>query len=944
MSKPNSAASRPARSASDPAGRSASDQRFKRRLDRGRDRVYVAFGRLGIRYPLLIAVILAVLTIIGAVLASQLSITTSRVGLVDEDNWYQRRMVDFYAAFGFPDSPVAIIEGGTVEQRRTTVDAYVAELEQDELFRGRVVARIQAEDIADTLLVAAPGNLAAFRSALPPDADLPAALERGLEGVFGLLEAQLLAVLDGKVAVDPDPKQADARLAQLGQLAKALDSKLAADAGVGKGVDTDALLAALDGRDALPSSEDLRERGLDEQGYFVSNDGERLLVVVFPEFAGDEVADYEPTVARMRELAVAHEQDGISIILTGLPFLVVDEETALASGMTRASVATGLGILIVLMIAFRSFQRSVVALLPILVGTVVSLGALYLLFETLDPITSSFAAILMGLGIDFSVHLMARYDEDLRLGRTRREALFSSLSKAGPGVVTGALTTALAFLTISTTEFTSYGRMGVITAIGLMVGLITTLLLLPVTLGRGDLDVHVDPPKPIGGMVGLAKIARSSPLLILIAAVTLALVGTAFTPSFNPRFLEFLPRSWESTQGLKQLEDDGALTPWFAWVTADDLDQARARAESLRSMDSIARVDSPTDLLPELDDDRLAKLRSDFAGIERDPDWAKLAAREPDPAALAKQVLAVVDALDELVFAAEQAGRDTASLTATRQAFSDLRKRLETTPAISAEATLDSIENQMAKFLEPAWTTARAVAARGYWLTSDLPDMFELRFVARDGSDRVALYVYPAGDVSSGADDNAPARRFTEDLESVDPNAAGQGVSLHHHNEMILGGFKRAAMFSLCLVVALLLLDFANVRKALLALFPVLVGMGWTVGLMALVGLRLNVATVIVIPLILGIGVDGGIHMIHRCDINARTHAGRAKLDEVLTGTGSAVVLSSLTTVIGFAGLLLGGHLGLVQLGGAMVIGVLCTLISGVLVLPALLLVLDEAE
>lgn len=916
---------------------------FKRRLDRGRDRVYVAFGRLGIRHPLLISVILAVLTIVGGVLASQLSITTSRVGLVAEDNWYQRRMVEFYEAFGFPDSPVVIVEGGTVEQRRATVDAYVAELEQDERFRGRVLARIGAQDVAETLLASAPGNVAAFRSALPPDADVPAALERGLEGVFGLLEVQLLAALDGEVAVDP--KDADAGLTQLGALAKALDAKLAVDAGEGEGVDTNALLTSLGGgQDAFPSAEELLERGLDEQGYFVSNDGLRLLIVAFPEFSGDEVADFQPVVERMRELAAAHERGDISITLTGLPFLVVDEEAALATGMMRASVATGLGIFILLLIAFRSFKRSVVALLPILVGTVVSLGAMFVLFQTLDPITSSFAAVLMGLGIDFSVHLLARYDEDLRIGRTRREALFSSLSKAGPGVVTGALTTALAFLTISTTEFTSYGRMGVITAIGLMVGLATSLILLPVTLGRGDLDAHETPPENWSGMGKLATLARSSPLLIVIGSVTLALLGVVFMPSFNPRFLEFLPRSWESTQGLKKLEDDGAMTPWFAWVTADDLDEARRSAASLRSMDSVARVDSPTDVLPQLDDERLAKLRLDFAGLERDPDWAKLAAREPDPAVLAKQVLAVVDALDELTFAAEQAGRNTASITATKQAFSDLRKRLETTPAASARATLDSIEDQMADVLGRAWTTARAVAARGHWLTSDLPDMFELRFVARDGSDRVALYVYPAGDVTSGADGNAPARRFARDLESVDPDAAGQGVSLYHHNDMILGGFKRAAMFSLCLVVALLLLDFANVRKAMLALFPVLVGMGWTVGVMALVGMRLNVASIVVIPLILGIGVDAGIHMIHRCDINARTHAGRAKLDEVLVGTGGAVMLSSLTTILGFAGLLFGVHLGMVQLGAAMVIGVACTLIAGVLVLPALLLVLDEAE
>src|SRR5690606_14010267 len=145
------------------------------------------------------------------------------------DNWYQRRMVEFYASFGYPDSPVAIVEGGTPEQRRELVDAYAAALESNEMFSGRVLARIETEDIAETLLVQAPGLLAECRAALPPSADLPAALERGLEGVFDLLETQLLAALDGEVKVDPS--QADAQLDQLARLAKALDDKLAADAG-----------------------------------------------------------------------------------------------------------------------------------------------------------------------------------------------------------------------------------------------------------------------------------------------------------------------------------------------------------------------------------------------------------------------------------------------------------------------------------------------------------------------------------------------------------------------------------------------------------------------------------------------------------------------------------------------------------------------------------------
>lgn len=915
------------------------------RDDRKRDRVYVAFGRIGTRHPALVSIVLALLTIAGIYFASQLTISTSRFGLVAEDNWYQQRILKFFEAFGYPDSPVAIVEGGTPEDRRETVERLSAALDDEPEFQGRVLARIDAEAIAETLLVQEPGGLADFRRQLPPDADLASALEGGLEGLFGLLEDQLYAALDGEI--EADPKQADAQLAQLAALARALDQELAADAGDGEGADLDALLEAVAGdrAGAFPSEEDLAERGLDSEGYFVSNDGERLLVAIFPVFEGDEVEDYAPTVERLRTIRDELEPAGEArIVYTGLPFLVVDEEAALAVGLPRSSVGAGLGIFVLLMLAFRSLKRAAVALMPIAIGTVVSLGALFLLYRHLDPITSSFAAVLMGLAIDFPVHLLARYDEDLRHGRTRGEALFSALRKAGPGVVTGAVTTGLAFLTVATTEFTSYGVMGVITAIGLAVALLTALLCLPVMLGRGELDAQEEPQRPLPAVDLIPKLVRKGPAVVLLVAFSLALAGVAAIPDYNPRYLEFLPKGWESTQGLRALEEDGAMSPWFAWVTADDLDEARERAEALRAKPSVARVDSPTDLLPELDDERLARLEADFAGLERSPDWSKLEARKPDPRELAKQVRDVVDALDELSFAAEQVDRDPKAINDAKKAFKGLQTRLESVPVERGAATLDEIEDQMAEILGRAWTTAAAVAERGHWVPSDLPDKFENRFIARDGSERLAIYAYPEGDITKSGGDLGPSRRFTHDLEAVDPEAAGQGISLFRHNEMILHGFKRASFFSICLVLVLLLLDFASLRKALLALVPVLIGMGWMVGVYGIIGLRLNVATVVVMPLMLGIGIDAGVHMMHRWEINASHHHGVAKLDEVIHGTGGAVVLSSLTTMVGFGGLLLGKHLGMVQLGGAMVIGIGCTLLSSVIVLPALLLVLDKAE
>jgi predicted RND superfamily exporter protein len=913
--------------------------------ERVRDRFFAGFGELGIRRPALVVLVLAILTVISGVLANRLSISTSRFSLVAEDNYYQRRMVEFFEAFGYPDAPVAIVEGGTPEQRRETVDRLVEALERDDAFRGRTIAKIDAEAIAETLLVQQPGALARFRASLPPDTAFEPALEQGLEGVFGLIETQLLAALDGEVEVQA--KDADAQLAQLAALAKALDAQLAADAGQGEPVDGQALLRSLAGPETaalVPTAADLRERGLDEHGYLVSNDGERLLVAIFPEFPGDQVSDYQPAVERLRAIRDELDLGDTQITYTGLPFLVVDEEEVLQRGLVDASVATALGIFLLLLWAFRSFRRSIVALMPIGVGTIVSLGALYLLFDTLDPITSGFAAVLMGLGIDFAVHLLARYDEDLLRGFSRRQAMRSALIHSGPGIVTGALTTALAFLTIATTEFTSYGEMGVITAIGLVVSLLVTLLLLPVAFGRGDVDKGETPPPPLRLLQLIPRFSRKAPLVVLLLGLMFAFIGAVALPPYNPRYLDLLPEGFEASVGLEKLERDGAMTPWFAWVTADDLDQARERTEALRHQDSVGRVDSPTDLLPELGPDRLAALQADFADAGPDPDWAKLRERMPSAAALATKVSGVVDALDELAFAAEGAGRDATAIRDASKAFGDLAKRLTTLPAANAEGTLDRIENSMADVLGRAWPTARAVAQRGHWTVEDLPVQFQHRFVARDGSERLAIFVFPREQIWDSNATNEGARRFTEQLEAIDPEAAGQGITLWYHNEMIINGFGRATVYSVLLVVAFLLLDFGSVRKSLLALFPVLVGMGWMIGLFNVLDLRLNVATIVVIPLTLGIGVDAGVHMIHRWDRSARKHGGKGKLEEVVRGTGGAVLLSSTTTIIGFAGLLLGRHGGLVELGSVMVVAITCTTLATIVMLPALLLILNKAD
>jgi hypothetical protein len=350
-------------------------------------------------------------------------------------------------------------------------------------------------------------------------------------------------------------------------------------------------------------------------------------------------------------------------------------------------------------------------------------------------------------------------------------------------------------------------------------------------------------------------------------------------------------------------------------------------------------VQTASDLLPPLEGERLAALRAGFAGISRDPDFDKLAAAEATPERLAPRVREVVDALDEARYALQSAGLPTAAAEKAKAAFVALERRVADLDA-GGLARLRGLGADAAAILGPAWATARGVAERGAYAPTDLPPLFEQRFAAKDGG-AVALFVVPAGrfwepDV---------ADRFAEDLRTVDPEASGLALTHVAHGRMILRGFQRAAAIAAVFVLVILLIDFRSVRDSLLALLPTALGWGWMLGAMQLASLEFNVANIVALPLVIGIGLAYGVHVVHRCrEPDADGSTGPLPLESVLIGTGGAVAVAALTTVVGFAALTISDYGGMRSLGVLMTTGVFTSFAATVLVLPAVLLMARRAK
>jgi predicted RND superfamily exporter protein len=169
----------------------------------------------------------------------------------------------------------------------------------------------------------------------------------------------------------------------------------------------------------------------------------------------------------------------------------------------------------------------------------------------------------------------------------------------------------------------------------------------------------------------------------------------------------------------------------------------------------------------------------------------------------------------------------------------------------------------------------------------------------------------------------------------VSPNATGFPLVFSEHSRQITDGFYLSVAVGLSLVLLILILDYRNLRDACLASLPLALGVVWMMGLMRVLGISFNFANLVAVPLIIGVGIDNGVHVIHRVRLE-----GVDGMGVVLRHTARAILIASLTTMIGFGSLALASHRGLASLGTVLLLGVGSCLVTSVIVLPNMLVAL----
>ncbi len=680
-----------------------------------------------------------------------------------------------------------------------------------------------------------------------------------------------------------------------------------------------------------------------ESEYLLANEG-RLGIVLLRLADGDDAfARGAEAIDKLRALiaqtAARHPETQIG--LTGLPVMENDEMRASRESMLRATLLSMIGVACLFVAGFGGVRHPLMTVAALLLAMAWSLGYLTLAVGHLNILSVAFGVILIGLGIDFGIHYVARYLE-VRADHavSCEQALHKTATGAGPGIVTGAVTTAIAFFTAGFTEFTGVAELGVIAGGGILLCGVAMLVALPAMIylcdqrrqtrptvgGDGGLS---DFPRPlnVGGL--LAPLFKRRRATWVLAASLLLTAGLGYGMVFlryDHNLLNLQAKGLDSVHWERKLLDESDQNVWFALSIAESREELLQRKQKFLELDSVSRVEEIASLLPGDHDEKRPLIKGIHDRL------AELPERPPHISVDSPETLGRLLARVQGMLAANAPGTEANPAAArTQRRLEQIRDILRRTPVETCVARLGAFQQQMAGDLLSRLYTLRDIANPEPPKLDDLPESLVTRFVGK--SDHFLLKIYGRGDIW----DMDTLSGFVHDVRAVDSRATGNPLQAYEASLQMKLSYQQAAIYALLAIAAVLIVDLRNIGETLLAVAPLGLGMVQMFGLLGWLGLPLNPANMIVLPLILGIGVDDGVHVVHDF------HAQRSRF-RLSSSTATAVLLTSLTSMVGIGSLMTANHQGLQSLGRVLTLGVTCCLFTSLITLPALLTLLTRSR
>ncbi|MGQ0658041.1 MAG: MMPL family transporter [Chromatiales bacterium] len=659
-------------------------------------------------------------------------------------------------------------------------------------------------------------------------------------------------------------------------------------------------------------------------------DDRRVLVVTQPNLDFNSVLPGETAIAAIRnaaeQLKLTPEQ-GVRMRLTGGAALSYDELKSASLGAQLASIGAFIMVALVMIIGLRSLWLMLTTLTALVMGLIFTAFFATVTIGELNLISVAFAVMYIGLGADYAIYLCLRYKELAADADDHREALTRAARHVGGSLGLCTLTTSVGFFAFIPTSYKGVAELGIISGAGMFISLFVTLAILPALL-----TLKVPQQRHLPGVHHLRYAYErllTLPLrhnrAIIVGAVAAAAAALLVLPhaSFDYNPLNLQDPKAESVVAYKDLLAHDGQSPWSIVALIREKRELRRLQEQLERLPTVDKVVTVESLVPSDQEQKLAVIGDMSLTLGSD-----LSNAVPQPAPDAAQS---IEALQKLaaslsVSLSSNGRRSGSSANDLLDALQDFLGRIETADSLEREKLLRGAQDSLLGLL-PGRLAALADSLNAQPISlQSLPADLHSRWIAENGIYRIE--VIPRENL-----DNAAAmRRFVREVRGVLPAATGSPIIYLEASDAVVSAFKQAFFYAFIAIAVLLWLSMDEKVDVVLVLAPLVLAAILTGAATVLLGIPFNFANIIALPLLLGMGVDNGIHMVHRF----RTDPPK---DGVLlhTSTATAIGLSALTNASGFGNLAVSPHTGTASMGIMLTVGILLTLLCTMIILPSLL-------
>jgi hopanoid biosynthesis associated RND transporter like protein HpnN len=897
--------------------------------------LYKPFVWMALRHPFRVIGV-AVLGVVLSLLlsATRLEFYTSHLDLVSSGNRYKQLDQMFSREFDdVPERVIVVIRSQDADQAKAFATALAKRWEHDPKI-DKVLYRIPLESLQDkALMYLSYEELTDLQQKLRLHQDMLhefAALPT-LENLMTLINRETTEALVGHVftgfLADEKPEAGPVDLTFLRRLLEHLNRSL----------DPHQPYQSL-WQTLLTSASDASSH----DGYLWSDDQQLLFVLANPKADAGDFNPFRNAVQQIRQdvrtLRTAFPD--VEVGITGKAVLESDEMTAAQRDMTSATVISLIGVALLFVVFYRGMVRPALAITTLIIGVAWSLGFTTLTIGHLNIFTIVFAPMLIGLGIDYGIHFTTHYEAERAAGKNVHQALEHTFIGTGGGLATATLTTAVAFYALGLSNFLGLAELGFMTGSGLILILLGTFTCLPALLVLDERwrlvrTTASSAPPTEEGRGYVAPLYRypwatliASLFFVGLSLLSLGKVGADFN------LLRLQSDQNESVIWAQRIFESTKRSVLMGELMARSLEEVEHKVRTLSRLPSVEKVDSILSTLPE-DQERKRSLLRALHPVLDDLTLQPSASEAVDITALRstlQRLNAKIEVDDAAPASAEAGSRQ--ELREVQELINQFLQRTAQLPAAATQQALMTFQTTLRDDLADKLGVLRRNLDAEPVTIQDLPHELQARYIGKTGKFR--LFVFPAENVW----EPQPLARFVRDLQAVDANALGAPVTNFEYIETIKAGYVQAGMYALCGILFLTLLLFRGALHTFLALVPLVVGAVWTLGLMALLGVQFNMANLLFLPLIIGIGIDNGVHIVHRFRM-AEKHEGETL--PLARSTGKAITLSALTTIIGFGSLMISSHRGIYSLGLLVALGVGSVLIASLTTLPSLLAILGSA-